>query len=294
MAWFEKLQENAPTLFSELKRSRAFAVPEERNFVAPRSPHEKPPIEDEVVVLDVNKVKPDLVESLVHRGGTVVFDGNVTDYYFDIRSGDVKTYPMVQDWPRIRHKLHVDGRETYEFTQKGVRSTTESGGSKSGEFTEVCSSYEEADAAMRSYLASCGLDSTTIASLYAWNVFSKHRTSIELENVAVDVDTWIRREIVLDETAPTPITAKQTFNTPDADVQIPTYAEFEVIYDDPEGDPEKQSIANAKIQERDALMAELGVQSSKIGTGVIESHYGGKPSWQIRDEYRKQKIENAA
>lgn len=294
MNWNGSPRERAPKagvdLFAELKLSRTFGarVPEVTDFKGVA--RELAPKENETIVLEVNK--DTLIHQLETKGGVTTFDGTITDYYFELPGERAKE--RIGAWPRLRRK-EQGGKTQYEFTLKTGRTQTESGGTEHSEVTILAETPDGATLLMKQYLRDVvGLSEEELSGMYAFNTIRKNRTSVAVGNVAIDIDTWLGRRIALRRDDDSEAMLEEEFQGPNATRSLPTYAEFEVVYEDPRTSPEAAERAEVLIRERDTLVAELGYHPAPNGMTNVLIHYGIPSAEAARDELKKNGAKEAA
>lgn len=287
MNWNGSPKERSPRagidLFEQLKLSRTFGarVPEVTNFKGVA--RELAPKENETIVLEVNKDA--LIRQLEMKGGVMTFDGTITDQYFEL-PGEIAR-ERIGNWPRLRCK-EQNGKTQYEFTLKTGRAQTESGGTEHSEVTILAETLDGATLLMKQYLRDVmGLSEEELRGMYAFNTIKKNRTSFVVKNVNVDIDTWSGRRIAVRRADGSEAVLEEEFQGPRAKRLLPTYAEFEVVYEDPRTSPEAAQRAEALIRERDDLVTELGYRPAPNGMTNVLVHYGIPSAEEARDELKR-------
>ena len=273
-------------LYTNAMAARTFGAKVETPLIADFRgiEREAAPIEDEVVVLDVDKGT--LVRDLEAKGGVVSFDGTITDYYYELPGDTARE--RIGDWPRIRVK-EQDGKQQFEFTIKGVRELTESGGKKSSEETIIAESFRDAERLMKDYLRDViKLSDTEITGAYPFHTITKKRTSVAMgDDISVDVDTWLHHRVAVRNEDGSERIIEERFNEPGGK-RFPTYAEFEVVYPNPDIGPEAARYAKSVIAKRDQLISDMGYAPSSVVRMIdILHHHGIQGAEEIRDEMKR-------
>ena len=163
-------------------------------------------------------------------------------------------------------------------------------GARSSEETIIAESFRDAERIMKDYLRDVvELTAEEVDGLYAFNTYTKERTSITVDNVMVDIDTLLTERIIARRSDGTEESFERQFNGPAAERTIPTFAEFEVVYKNPDASPEAKARADALISERDALLADMRLQPTR-GLGSMSDkvrYYGIQGAEEIRDEMKR-------
>jgi len=223
---------------------------------------------------------------LKRRGGVVSFDGTITDYYYELPGDTARE--KIGDWPRIRMK-EQGGKQQFEFTIKGVKELTQSGGKKSSEETMIAASLRDAERILEAYLRDVvGLSNEDIRGAYPFHTITKKRTSVAMgDGISVDIDTWLHHRVAVRDEDGSERISEERFNEP-GEKRFPTYAEFEVVYPNPGTDLEAARHAESVIAKRDQLISDAGyTPSSAVRMIDILHHHGIQGAEEIRDEMKR-------